>query len=122
MFAQNFLWTGLLLFPLISVSDFGAAPPLSLALAQLWWLLPFIGFVAMVGVYASMWAVPKLSPAIVGVLYMSEISTGAISSALWSGEVFGAREVLGIALITVAAILESARDMWRERMASSQTL
>jgi drug/metabolite transporter (DMT)-like permease len=114
MFAQNFLWTGLLLLPLIAFSDFSTLPSLSLALAQLWWLLPFICFVAMVGVYASMWAVPKLPPAVVGVLYMTEISTGAISSALWSGESFGAREILGIALITTAAILESVRDIWRE--------
>ncbi len=122
MFAQNFLWTGLLLLPLVAFSGFAAAPPLNLALAQLWWLLPFIGLVAMVGVYASMWAVPKLAPAIVGVLYMTEISAAAISSALWSGEAFGLREILGVALITVAAILESARDMWRERTANSQSL
>jgi drug/metabolite transporter (DMT)-like permease len=115
MFAQNFLWTGLLLLPLMAFTGFGAAPPISLALAQLWWLLPFIGFVAMAGVYASMWAVPKLAPAVVGVLYMTEISAGAISSAFLSGEPFGAREVLGVALITVAAILESVRDIWRER-------
>jgi drug/metabolite transporter (DMT)-like permease len=115
MFVQNFLWTGLLLFPFITVADFSTMPPLVLALAQLWWLLPFIACVAMVGVFASMWAVPKLPPAIVGILYMTEISAGAISSAIWSGEPFGAREVLGICLITIAAILESARDMWREQ-------
>ncbi len=57
-----------------------------------------------------MWAVPLLAPAIVGVLYMTEISAAAISSALWSGEPFGLREILGIALITVAAVLESVRD------------
>ena len=74
----------------------------------------------MTGVYASMWAVPLLAPAIVGVLYMTEISSGAISSALWSGEPFGVREILGICLITLAAILESARDMWRQyRLAQS---
>jgi drug/metabolite transporter (DMT)-like permease len=115
MFVQNFLWTGLLLFPFIAVADFSTMPPLALALAQLWWLLPFIACVAMVGVFASMWAVPKLPPAVVGILYMTEISAGAISSAIWSGEPFGAREVLGICLITIAAILESARDMWREQ-------
>ena len=122
MFAQNFLWTGLLLFPLMAVVGLDSAPPLSLALAQLWWLLPFIAFVAMVGVYASMWAVPKLAPAIVGVLYMTEISAGAISSAFLSGEPFGVREISGVALITVAAVLESVRDIWRERTASSLPL
>jgi drug/metabolite transporter (DMT)-like permease len=122
MFVQNFLWTGLLLFPFLAFADFSTMPPVGLVVAQLWWLLPFIAGVAMVGVFASMWAVPKLPPAVVGVLYMTEISAGAISSALWSGEPFGARELLGIGLITAAAIMESARDMWRDRAASSQTL
>ena len=84
-------------------------------MSQLWWLLPFIFLIAMPGVYLSMWAVPLLAPAIVGVLYMTEISAAAISSALWSGEPFGVREILGIALITVAAVLESVRDLWRDR-------
>jgi hypothetical protein len=75
--------------------------------SQLWWLLPFIFLIAKPGVYMSMWAVPLLAPAIVGVLYMTEIRAAAISSALWSGEPFGVREILGIALITVAAVLES---------------
>ncbi len=115
MFSQNFLWTGLLLLPLIAVIGFDAAPPLALVAEQLHWLLPFIALVAMVGVYASMWAVPKLAPAVVGVLFMTEISAGAISSAFLSGEPFGLREITGVLLITVAAVLESVRDLWRER-------
>ena len=62
-----------------------------------------------------MWAVPLLAPAIVGVLYMTEISSGAISSAFLSGEPFGLREISGITLITIAAILESLRDLLRQR-------
>jgi drug/metabolite transporter (DMT)-like permease len=115
LFTQNFIWTGVLLLPLILFTGIQDAPPLSLVLAQFWWLVPFLVFVAMVGVYASMWAVPLLAPAVVGVLYMTEISAGAVSSAFLSGEPFGVREVLGIVLITTAAILESARDLWRER-------
>ena len=91
---------------------------MGLVVNQLWWLLPFIFLIAMPGVYLSMWAVPLLAPAIVGVLYMTEISAAAISSALWSGEPFGIREILGIALITVAAVLESVRDLWRDRRAA----
>ena len=115
LFIQNFMWTGAMLLLLLAFAGIGGAPTLGLVVDQLWWLLPFILFIAMVGVYISMWAVPLLAPAIVGVLYMTEISAAAISSALWSGEPFGLREVSGIALITVAAVLESARDLWRER-------
>ena len=109
LFLQNFIWTGALLLLLLAFAGTGGAPPLGLVLGQLWWLLPFIFLIAMPGVYLSMWAVPLLAPAIVGVLYMTEISAAAISSALWSGEPFGMREILGIALITVAAVLESAQ-------------
>ena len=115
LFLQNFMCTGVLLLLLLAVTGTGNAPPLGLVLNQLWWVLPFIFLIAMPGVYWSMWAVPLLAPAIVGVLYMTEISAAAISSALWSGEPFGLREILGITLITVAAVLESVRDLWRER-------
>ena len=115
LFMQNFLCTGALLIPLVTFTSPGNAPPLSLVAGQLWWLLPFIILVAMPGVYASMWAVPLLAPAVVGVLYMTEISSGAISSAFLSGEPFGLREISGIALITIAAILESLRDLLRQR-------
>ena len=115
LFLQNFMCTGALLLILLAFTGVGGAPPAGLVLNQLWWLLPFIFLIAMPGVYMSMWAVPLLAPAIVGVLYMTEISAAAISSALWSGEPFGLREILGIALITVAAVLESVRDLWRER-------
>ena len=115
LFIQNYIWTGMLLLPLLAATGTGNAPQLGLVLSQLWWVLPFIFLIAMPGVYISMWAVPLLAPAIVGVLYMTEISAAAISSALWSGEPFGLREILGITLITVAAVLESVRDLWRER-------
>ena len=113
LFLQNFMCTGALLLLLLAFTGVGGAPSAGLVLSQLWWLLPFIFLIAMPGVYLSMWAVPLLAPAIVGVLYMTEISAAAISSALWSGEPFGVREILGIALITVAAVLESVRDLWR---------
>ena len=114
LFIQNYLVTGLLLLPLLAMAGTANAPPLGLVLSQLWWVLPFIFLIAMPGVYMSMWAVPLLAPAIVAVLYMTEISAAAVSSALWSGEPFGVREILGICLITLAAILESARDLWRQ--------
>jgi drug/metabolite transporter (DMT)-like permease len=47
-----------------------------------------------------------LSPARIGVLLMSEVVVGAISAALFSGEVFGALEALGTLLIIAAALFE----------------
>ena len=47
-----------------------------------------------------------LPPARIGVLLMSEVVVGAISAALLSGEMFGAREALGTLLIIAAALFE----------------
>jgi drug/metabolite transporter (DMT)-like permease len=110
---QNFLWSGLLLVPVIAMASGTAAPAAALLASQLWWLVPFIVLVLMTGVYSSMWAVPLLPSAVVGLLYMTEISSGAISAALFSGEPFGLRQTLGIALITFAGALESLVDIWK---------
>ena len=49
----------------------------------------------MTGMYATMWGAPKLNPGVVGLLFMTEISVGAITAAIWSGEPFGYRELSG---------------------------
>jgi drug/metabolite transporter (DMT)-like permease len=59
-----------------------------------------------------MWATPKLNPAVVGLLIMTEISVGAVTAALWAGEPFGVREASGVVLITAAGVLESAWQLW----------
>ncbi len=96
---------------LLAVNGTGNTPPLGFVASQLWWVMPFIFLIAMAGVYLLMRAVPLLALAIVDVLYMTEISAATISSALWSGEPFGVREISDIALITVAAaaVQESVR-------------
>ena len=49
LFIQNFMWTGAMLLLLLAFAGTGGAPPLGLVVSQLWWLLPFILFIAMVG-------------------------------------------------------------------------
>src|SRR5262249_43576262 len=98
-------------FVLITQPTLNAAPPLSRCLEQLPWLVPVIVIAAMSGVYAAMWGTPKLSPGIVGLLFMTEISVGAVTAALWSGDPFGWPEIVGISLITAAGLLESVRDL-----------
>ena len=125
LFTQNFVWSGLFALVLVVIlqPDFSVAPSFSTYLAQLSWLVPTIVVVVMTGVYASMWGVPKLNPGLVGLLFMTEISVGAITAALWSGDPFGWREVVGILLISGAGILESTVDLWRGRfqLLSKQT-
>ena len=69
----------------------------------------------MTGVYASMWGMPKLNPGLVGLLFMTEISVGAVTAAIWSGDPFGWREIIGIVLISGAGVFESIVDLVRAR-------
>jgi len=109
LFTQNFIWSGVIALAFVLIIDpgFNTSPPLLDYIEQLPWLVPVIVTVVMSGVYASMWGAPKLNPGIVGLLFMTEISIGAITAALWSGDPFGWREVIGIVLITTAGILET---------------
>ncbi len=112
---QNFLWSAIAIAVIAVVFAAAPAPSLPLVAAQLWWLVPTMIVVVMTGVYAALWGAPKLSPGLVGLLFMTEISVGAITAAIWSGDPFGMREVIGIVLISLAGILESVIDIWRAR-------
>jgi drug/metabolite transporter (DMT)-like permease len=117
LFTQNFIWSAIVaaaFLPLAHV-DLASAPAFSTYLAQLPWLVPVIVIVVMSGVYAAMWGSPKLNPGVVGLLFMTEISVGSITAALWSGDPFGWREVIGIVLVTSAAVVESIGDFFRAR-------
>ena len=70
------------------------------------WLIPVVFFVIIPGFYAITWGVPLLNPGTSGVLFMAEISVGAISAALLTDEPFGVREILGVILITMAGLTE----------------
>jgi drug/metabolite transporter (DMT)-like permease len=111
-----------LAFLLVFGPDLTTSPPVVVYLAQLPWLVPTVLAVVMTGVYASMWGTPKLNPGLVGLLFMTEISVGAITAALWSGDPFGWREVIGIILISGAGVLESLWEMWRRRGSAARAL
>ena len=110
LFHHNLAWSAVLAMPLVWLFAPLPAPTLAAMLSQLWWLAPMLVAVVMTGVYASMWGAPKLSPALVGILLMTEIVAGTVSAALWAGEPFGWREAAGIGLIALAGSLESVRD------------
>ncbi|WP_119273979.1 DMT family transporter [Taklimakanibacter deserti] len=119
---QNFIWSAVVAAALLLFlgPDPSTSPPLAVYLAQLPWLVPTILIVVMTGVFASMWGTPKLNPGLVGLLFMTEISVGAITAALWSGDPFGWREAIGIILISVAGMMESLWELWRRRGAAVQ--
>ena len=73
----------------------GAAPYAALSVV---FILPML--------FLTIWPATLLSPARVGLLLMSEVVVGLFSAALFSGEPFGWRELLGAMLIVGAAVLE----------------
>jgi drug/metabolite transporter (DMT)-like permease len=69
------------------------------------WSIP-IALLAIPGAYAAFWGAPHLNPGVVGFLMMTEISVAAVTAAIWAGEPFAAREIIGIVLITLAGLSE----------------
>ena len=88
-------------------------------LAVMVWLVPVVLILVIPPSFAVMWGASVLSPGIVGILFMTEISVGTVTAALWAGEPFGIREVLGIALITTAGVLEPLRELISSSVPSS---
>jgi drug/metabolite transporter (DMT)-like permease len=111
---SNFVWSAALSLAFVQLfaDAAGPMPALSSILATLPWLMPTMLVVVVTGMYATMWGAPKLNPAVVGLLFMTEISVGAITAAIWSGEPFGAREIVGVVLISAAGVTESLWDLW----------
>lgn len=119
----QFGWGTLLALGIAFLPLAGAAPmpePERIA-GVLPWLLPVLLLVVIPGTFAAMWGTPLLSPGIVGILFMTEISVGTVTAALWAGEPFGAREILGVLLISGAGLAESlqAPFAWRRAKAAA---
>ncbi len=106
------------LIALLPLAGAHELPDAATAAAVLPWLLPTPVIVVVTGSFAAMWGASRLNPGIVGILFMTEISVGTATAAIWAGEPFGAREIVGVALITAAGLAESALDLlkwWRGR-------
>ena len=88
----------------------GGSAELARLAGDLFWLVPAIILLVIPTVFAVMWGSPKLNPGTVGILFMTEISVGAITAWLWAGEIFGWRELAGVALITAAGLAETIAE------------
>ncbi len=82
------------------------------------WTIP-VAIIVIPGAYAAFWGAPHLNPGVVGLLFMTEISVGGITAAIWANEPLGARELTGIALISIAGLIEFIyapirRALWRD--------
>jgi drug/metabolite transporter (DMT)-like permease len=93
-------------------------PDWSVVVDVLPWAIP-IAIIVIPGAYAAFWGAPHLNPGVVGLLFMTEISVGGITAAIWANEPLGVRELSGIALITLAGLIEFLyapirRALWRD--------
>ncbi len=82
------------------------------------WTIP-VAIIVIPGAYAAFWGAPHLNPGVVGLLFMTELSVGGITAAIWANEPLGARELTGIALISIAGLIEFIyapirRALWRD--------
>ena len=102
----------------ISIMGGHSAPPPQLALNQLWWLVPVVLTVVVSGVYTSMWGAPKLSPRNRGAsLHDRDQRRHHHRRPLGGRALRLARDVLGVILISLAGVLESAVESLRPRQA-----
>ncbi len=93
-------------------------PDWSVIVDVLPWAIP-IAIIVIPGAYAAFWGAPHLNPGVVGLLMMTELSVGGITAAIWANEPLGVRELSGIALITMAGLIEFLyapirRALWRD--------
>lgn len=85
------------------------------------WLGPVLLLVVIPGTFAAIWGAALLNPGLVGILFMTEISVGAVTAAIWAGEPFGAREIIGVLLISGAGLAESLQAPFAWRLSKGGT-
>jgi drug/metabolite transporter (DMT)-like permease len=93
-------------------------PDWSVIVDVLPWTIP-VAIIVIPGAYAAFWGAPHLNPGVVGLLFMTELSVGGITAAIWANEPLGVRELTGIALISIAGLIEFIyapirRALWRD--------
>ena len=82
------------------------------------WLVPLAIIVIIPAAFATLYAPTQLNPGIVGLLFMTEISVGVVTAALFAGEPFGVREITGVVLITLAGVAEPLQLLARRKAAA----
>lgn len=108
-----FIWASVaaLALTLLPLDGAGQGPPLATVLDVLPWLVPVVVILVIPPAFAIMWGATRLSPGLLAVLFMTEISAGTITAALWAGEIIGTREIAGIVLVSLAGLVEPAHKM-----------
>ena len=81
-------------------------PTLSSIREVLPWFLVVALLLVVPAAWAVIWGAPYLNPGVVALLFMIEVSVGTVTAAIWANEPFGARELIGVTLISLAGLSE----------------
>ncbi len=98
-----------------SVYGISPIPTLSMVKHVLPWLIPLTLFLIVPGAFATVYGPTQLNPGVVGLFFMIEISVATITAAIFAGEPFGIRELLGVLLISSAGFAEPLFDFIHSR-------
>ncbi len=84
-------------------------------LSVLWQVLPWMVPVALILIippsFGAIWGAKLLSPGLVGILFMTEISAGTLTASWLTDEPFGVQQIAGLVLITSAGLMESLKQV-----------
>jgi drug/metabolite transporter (DMT)-like permease len=101
------------------LTDRTGIPDVNILSKDFIWTIPFALLVLIPAAFATMFGPTQLNPGIVGLLFMTEISVGTVTAALFANEPFGQAEVIGVVLITLAGISEPIVGLFRNRKSIS---
>ena len=113
-----FLWNGVAasLVTLIFYTQSEAAlPEPGVFFNVIPWMIPLALLLIIPAGFAVIFGPTQLNPGVAGVLFMVEIGVGTLTANIMTDEPFGWRELLGVLMITLAALIEPARDLIRYR-------
>ena len=113
-----FQWNGIAAIA-VALVFFGRSdiepPALDTFTAVLPWLVPLALVLIIPAGFAVIYGPTQLNPGIAGILFMVEIGVGTITASILTDEPFGWRELLGVLMITAAALIEPLRDLYQHR-------
>jgi drug/metabolite transporter (DMT)-like permease len=98
-----------------SIQGLALTPDWSMVALMLPWLIPLAILVVIPAGFATVYGPTQLNPGVAGLLFMTEISVATVTAALFAGEPFGIRELLGIILISLAGLAEPLFDLIHSR-------
>ena len=113
-----FLWNGLaaiLVSAIFFVQSDASLPEITVFAAVLPWMIPLALVLVIPAGFAVIYGPTQLNPGIAGILFMVEIGVGTLTASLLTDEPFGVRELLGVLIITLAALIEPLRDLIQQR-------